>query len=287
MPAAAAAWDGLAAELHLTAASYASVIAGLTTGPWSGPAAASMAAAAAPLGGTAERQRRAGRGGGEPGQSGRCFLPAGLRGDGALHTDDIVSGWAGEQPWPLSGDQPPTDFKAIITGPIEPAATSSAALQPAAGLGEANTVGALTVPPTWTIATPAVQPIAVTLPALPATAVGAAVAEAAGEAAEVGSGSTLGEMAAAGLAGRAVAGTLAGGAGKSGGAATAGGRVRAGAPGTSEGAAPVAGDATSHDKPRSVVTGVAAELREFAKLRDEGILTDEEYTEQKNRLLAL
>jgi hypothetical protein len=40
------------------------------------------------------------------------------------------------------------------------------------------------------------------------------------------------------------------------------------------------------DKPRAVVTGVAAELREFAKLRDEGILTDEEYTEQKNRLLG-
>ncbi|MDT5205560.1 MAG: hypothetical protein QOD34_2196, partial [Mycobacterium sp.] len=39
-------------------------------------------------------------------------------------------------------------------------------------------------------------------------------------------------------------------------------------------------------KPRTVVTGVAAELREFAKLRDEGILTDQEYTEQKNRLLG-
>lgn len=198
-----------------------------------------------------------------------------------LHTDNIVSGWAGEQPWPLSGDQPPTDFKARITGPIEPAAASSAVLQPAAGLGEANTVGALTVPPTWTIATPAVQPIAVTLPALPATAVGAAVAEAA----EVGSGSALGEMAAAGLAGRAVAGTLAGGPGK-GGTATAGSRVRVGTTGTSEGAAPVAGDGASQNKPRTVVTGVAAELREFAKLRDEGILTDEEYSEQKNRLLG-
>jgi hypothetical protein len=31
---------------------------------------------------------------------------------------------------------------------------------------------------------------------------------------------------------------------------------------------------------------VAAELREFTKLRDEGLLTDEEYTEQKNRLLG-
>jgi predicted Zn-dependent peptidase len=42
----------------------------------------------------------------------------------------------------------------------------------------------------------------------------------------------------------------------------------------------------SQSAPRTVVTGVAAELREFAKLRDEGILTEEEFTEQKNRLLG-
>ncbi len=46
------------------------------------------------------------------------------------------------------------------------------------------------------------------------------------------------------------------------------------------------GDDAAQAKPRTVVTGVAAELREFTKLRDEGILTDEEYTEQKNRLLG-
>ena len=47
MLAAAAAWDGLAAELHSAAASYHSVVSGLTGGPWSGPASASMAAVAA------------------------------------------------------------------------------------------------------------------------------------------------------------------------------------------------------------------------------------------------
>src|SRR5690625_5173694 len=46
--AAAAAWDGLAADLHATAAGYESVVAGLTGGPWLGPAATAMAAAIGP-----------------------------------------------------------------------------------------------------------------------------------------------------------------------------------------------------------------------------------------------
>ncbi len=48
MLAAAAAWDGLAADLYSTATSCSSVISGLTAGPWLGPSSASMAAAAAP-----------------------------------------------------------------------------------------------------------------------------------------------------------------------------------------------------------------------------------------------
>jgi PPE-repeat protein len=46
MRSAAAAWDALAAELNTVASSYGSVITGLTDGPWQGPAAAAMAAAA-------------------------------------------------------------------------------------------------------------------------------------------------------------------------------------------------------------------------------------------------
>ncbi|MCV7090021.1 SHOCT domain-containing protein, partial [Mycobacterium interjectum] len=34
------------------------------------------------------------------------------------------------------------------------------------------------------------------------------------------------------------------------------------------------------------VTSIAAELRELASLRDAGVLTEEEFTEQKKRLLA-
>ena len=48
MLAAAAAWDGLAAELRSAAASFGSVVSGLTTGSWQGPASAAMAAAATP-----------------------------------------------------------------------------------------------------------------------------------------------------------------------------------------------------------------------------------------------
>jgi PPE-repeat protein len=45
---AAIAWDGLATELQSTAASYSSVISTLTSGPWLGPTALSLAAAVSP-----------------------------------------------------------------------------------------------------------------------------------------------------------------------------------------------------------------------------------------------
>ncbi len=48
MLAAAAAWNGLAGELHSTAASYGSVISELTSGSWVGPSSTAMEAAAAP-----------------------------------------------------------------------------------------------------------------------------------------------------------------------------------------------------------------------------------------------
>jgi PPE-repeat protein len=47
--AAAAAWDGLAAELGTAASGYSSVISQLTSGPWIGPAATAMVSAASPF----------------------------------------------------------------------------------------------------------------------------------------------------------------------------------------------------------------------------------------------
>ncbi|MBV8178927.1 MAG: PPE domain-containing protein, partial [Mycobacterium sp.] len=217
------------------------------------------------------------------GTLGIVSLPFDIGGYGTgVHTDDIVSGWNGEQSWPETGPAPVKPFPAPLlnlrAGTLPPPSLS-------AGLGEANTVGALSVPPTWTVATPAVKPISYTLPTLPETTATAS----AGGPAEGGSGTTLSEMALAGMAGRAMAGTVGTGVSRGVGKAAKGApaAARAGAAATTKDSAATADkDAAPQDKPRAVVTGVAAELREFAKLRDEGILTDDEYTEQKNRLLG-
>ena len=186
------------------------------------------------------------------------------------HTDRIVSGWNGEQTWPGEGPAPVKPFPAPLLN-LRPGALPAPKLY--AGLGEASPVGGLSVPPSWTAATPAVKPTAVVLPALPASAVVAG---------ESGSGSALSQMALAGMAGRAMAGTVGTGVGRARGAVAR----PSGTPKTADRKTTGGDDDVAETKPRTVVTGVAAELREFAKLRDEGILTDAEYTEQKNRLLG-
>ncbi|MBY0441738.1 MAG: PPE domain-containing protein [Mycobacteriaceae bacterium] len=195
-----------------------------------------------------------------------------------LNTDEIVSGWAGQEAWPGTGTRPPTEFPAIITHPGPVSASA------AAGLGEATKVGALSVPATWTIATPAVRPVSALLPALPAAGGAATV----GGAGEIGVGGLLGELALAGMAGGALAGSRGISSNRSSAKTRPAKPVRVRAEGTSS-SGPAVADAEhqpAQDTPRTVVTGVAAELREFAKLRDEGILTEEEFTEQKNRLLG-
>jgi PPE-repeat protein len=174
------------------------------------------------------------------------------------HTDDIVSGWAGIQSWPGTAPAPPSPFPVITNLAGGSAAT--------AGLGEAKTIGALSVPPAWTAETTMIRPLAV---ALPATSMGAAA-----EAASSGSmGSLFSQMALAGMAGRAMAGTGGGGGGPA-------RRERIGAPTTTQKAAPAEAPAGGP------ITSIAAEIRELASLRDSGILTDEEFTEQKRKLLA-
>ncbi len=200
-----------------------------------------------------------------------------------LHTDQIVSGWAGVQPWPGTGSAPPTEFPAIITNP-GPLAAAAPASSVSAGLGEANRVGALSVPPTWTVATPAVRPVALALP----TTSTAAAAEAAEEGITGAPGNPFTNMALAGLTGSAMGGALGTG-GQDRGKAAPGERVaaragRAATPGHSTAADSKA--QPSQSNPRLVVTGIAARIREIAKLRDEGKLSHEEFTEQKKRLLG-
>ena len=144
-----------------------------------------------------------------------------------------------------------------------------AAVGPAgsAGLGRAASVGALSVPPGWTAATPAIRLAAV---ALPATSLGAAPEVFAGS-----SGSLFSEMALASMAGRAIGGTVNPGRRE---------RIRA-----TTRACP----APSPRSPGGPITGIAAEISELAELlgklgvlRDSGILTDQEFNEQKRRLLG-
>ncbi|AGP64349.1 PPE family protein [Mycobacterium intracellulare subsp. yongonense 05-1390] len=181
-----------------------------------------------------------------------------------FHTDDIVSGWAGVQSWPGAGAVPPSPFP-VITNPAGGFGTLASA-----GLGEANTVGGLSVPPGWTAAAPAIRPAAL---ALPATSAGAA-AEAAAAAAPSGTGSLFGEMAVASMAGRAMAGT------------SALGRERSRAETAKSPRDPNKKDKTNAPQVSPVgAINIAAELRELASLRAAGILTQQEFDEQRMRLL--
>ncbi|BBY22492.1 PPE family protein [Mycobacterium stomatepiae] len=197
---------------------------------------------------------------------GAISLPIDLVGaQTGLHTDDIVSGW---------------DANGVPSAAVSETVPSSApaadfmSTRAVAGLGQANTIGSLSVPPTWAAATPSVRPIALALPAAPAGLAPQAMAPSLE--------GSFGEMALAGTAGRAI-------------------REGFGAKGRElrgkdpigvrpvSAAAPKVGDAdaVAEGEPRTVVTGIAAEIREFARLRDEGLLTDQQFNEQRNRLLGL
>jgi PPE-repeat protein len=198
---------------------------------------------------------------------GAISLPIDLIGaQTGIHTDDIVSGWdtAGGVPQ-IAMQTPPPSAQSITTNLISGRVSAS--------VGEADPIGRLSVPPTWAAATPAVRPIALALPAAPAAIAPQAMTPSLG--------ATFGELALANTAGRAVREAL-------------GTRVReplAAKPGAVRpvsAAAPRVGDdaGAGENEPRTVVTGIAAEIREFAKLREDGLISDEEYTEHRNRLLG-
>ena len=142
------------------------------------------------------------------------------------------------------------------------------ALGPAAGLGRAATVGRLSVPQAWTVAAPEIRLAALTSPA---ASLGAAPEVMAASS----PGSLFGEMTLANMASRAITGT-----------ATSGRQERIGSIARTR---PV----STPTSPSGQGATMAADIREFAEalvtlgdLRDSGLLTDEEFTEQKERLLA-
>lgn len=177
-----------------------------------------------------------------------------------IHSDEIISAWAEAGISPGSATISPNSLEALRI----PSSLVTA------GVNEANSVGGLSVPPSWTAATPAVRPIAL---ALPAGSVSAAA---------TGASSTLSDVALSSVAGRALADTL----------GTRG--VRQPARATQDKPTTVstaetdrADEASAPSEPRTVVTGIAAEIRDLAKLRDEGLITDEQFVHQRNRLLDL
>ena len=136
-----------------------------------------------------------------------------------------------------------------------------------AALGQASTVGRLSVPQAWTVAAPEVRLAALTLPA---TSLGAAPEVMAASS----SGSVFGEMTLANMMSRAISGTSRGCQERT----SSISRSRPAPPPTSPG---------SHG------TAIADDIREFAQalitlgdLRDSGLLTDDEFNDHKERLLA-
>jgi PPE-repeat protein len=201
--------------------------------------------------------------------SGPVDLPIAYLGTVAgQRTDDTISGWEGVKAWPDTGDVPPEQFQARITNP-----GAFGASGPSASLGQANTIGALSVPSNWTIAAPEIRSVAMTSPLTgPAAAAAPAV--------EAGSANTFNQMGIGGMAGQAMAGPPTAGDTQENGKPVTRARLTGRA---AAGAGDVEAEATP--APRTVVTGVAAAIRDIAKQRAQGYLTEQEYKEQKKRLL--
>jgi PPE-repeat protein len=204
--------------------------------------------------------------------SGPVDLPIAYLGTiGGLRTDDTISGWEGTEAWPGTDDVPPEQFQARITNP-----GAFGASGPSASLGQANTIGALSVPSNWTVAAPEIRSVAMTSPLTGVSPTAAAAPL------EAGSASSFNQMGLAGMAGQAMAGPPAAGDAQENGKPVTHARLTGRA---AAGAGDVEAEATP--APRTVVTGVAAAIRDIAKQRAQGYLTEQEYKEQKKRLLEV
>ncbi|QUR67956.1 PPE family protein [Mycobacterium spongiae] len=199
------------------------------------------------------------------------FPFAGLTAVSGVDDDETFSGWDGVEPWPGTGPAPVQPFVAPLAG-FPPGGVAAPAMS--AAFARANMIGGLTVPPSWTqteAAATEVRPTALTTPLSNANA-------AARPAAAFGVANTLNQMGIGGMAGQAMADPpAAANAAQNAGAARLAGRTED-APADGVEVVPA---------PRTVMTGVAAAIRDIAAQRAAGLLSEQEYTEQKKSLLDI
>ncbi|MGV0624284.1 PPE family protein, SVP subgroup [Mycolicibacter minnesotensis] len=147
-------------------------------------------------------------------------------------------------------------------------------------MGEAITAGNLSVPISWAANAPEIRSLSYTTPLAGPGAVGAPAA-----ASLAGAGTAFSQMALAGMGGSALAGSI----GRSRAGADTGATARVQMPERAAASADRKADrATDGGDGEGAPTmmGIAAEIREFAELRDRGLITNDEYNEQKMRLLG-
>ncbi|MBS9532935.1 PPE domain-containing protein [Mycobacterium sp. M1] len=159
--------------------------------------------------------------------------------------------------------------------PSRPAGAVGWSAPMAAGLGDALSVGRLSVPISWAATAPEIRSLSYTTPlAGPAAGAGAVPGASA-----AGLGQAFSQMGLAGMGGSALAGSV---------SRTQGEKAAVAAPQRVRAAAGAAGAEPDPDAPapEPTVMGIAAEIREFADLRDRGLISADEYNEQKLRLLG-
>ncbi|RUP02894.1 MAG: PPE domain-containing protein [Mycobacterium sp.] len=200
------------------------------------------------------------------------FPLAGLMAVSGTDDDETVSDWDGVEP--LFGTEPaPVEPFVAPVANLPTVGISTATMS--AAFGAANTVGGLRVPPSWTQIAPAAAEVRPTALVTPLTSANTA----AGPAAEFNEANTLNQMGIGAMAGQPMVGPP---------AAAGGGQKNTAAAqliGRNEDAP--AEEVEVMPAPRTVMTGVAAAIRDIAAQRAAGLLSEQEYTEQKKVLLDI
>ncbi|MGB3476021.1 MAG: PPE domain-containing protein [Mycobacterium sp.] len=164
-----------------------------------------------------------------------------------------------------------------LFSPLTPSRPMVPGVSMSAAMGESITAGNLSVPINWAANAPEIRSLSYTKP-LAGPGFGGAPPASLGAA-----GTAFSQMALAGMGGSALAGSVSRGRGGADVASSAQVQMPQRASGDAT-ADSQAGD--TEGGPGPSMMGIAAEIREFAELRDRGLITNDEYNEQKMRLLG-